>query len=273
MGREVRKTLNPQQMSVLKSLRKGNLGFSKHSRYRMTKDEWKIVRDYKSAKIETEPININGSRVLVIGDLHEPFCLEGYREHCIYVYNKYNCDSVVFIGDVIDNHYSSYHETDPDGLGGGQELDFAIDKIAFWVESFPVATVLIGNHDRIIARKAFSSGIPKKWIRDYNEVLDAPYWNFVESIDIGDVTYQHGEGGTARTRMKKDLRSTVQGHLHTQAYIEWAAGANFRIFGMQVGCGIDKDSYAMAYGKNFPKPFISCAVVINGQPIIEPMDL
>lgn len=44
---------------------------------------------------------------------------------------------------------------------------------------------------------------------------------------------------------------------------------------MQVGCGIDRNSYAMAYGKNFPKPFISCAVVLNDgkTPILEPMEL
>lgn len=42
---------------------------------------------------------------------------------------------------------------------------------------------------------------------------------------------------------------------------------------MQVGCGIDKTSYAMAYGKNFRKPIISCGVVIEGNPYIEMMNL
>ena len=216
-----------------------------------------------------------GNRVLVIGDLHEPFCLDGYLEHCIDVYNKYNCNKVVFIGDVIDNHYSSYHETDPDGLGGGEELDFAINKLSRWVDAFPKATVIIGNHDRIIARKAFSSGIPKKWIRNYNEVLDAPEWDFVESMMLDDVLYIHGEGGTARTKMKKELHSVVQGHLHTQLYLEYIVGTNFKIFGVQTGCGIDKDSYAMAYGKNFPKPAIACSVILDDGtlPILEPMKL
>ena len=26
------------------------------------------------------------------------------------------------IGDIVDNHYASYHETSPDGLGGQDEL-------------------------------------------------------------------------------------------------------------------------------------------------------
>ena len=55
------------------------------------------------------------SRVLVIGDLHTPFDYEPYFEHCIAVYDKYECNRVVFIGDCVDNHYSSYNETDADG--------------------------------------------------------------------------------------------------------------------------------------------------------------
>lgn len=215
------------------------------------------------------------NRVLVVGDLHEPFCLDAYLEHCIYVYSKYNCNRVVFIGDVIDNHYSSYHEVDPDGLGGGDELDLAVKRLSRWVKAFPVADIMIGNHDRIIARKAFSSGIPKKWIKEYKEVLNAPEWNFTESIIIDNVLYQHGEGGTARSKMRKELISTVQGHLHTQGYIDFQVGRNYKIFGAQIGCGIDKDAYAMAYGKNFGKPFISCLVVLNSGtlPILEPMEL
>jgi hypothetical protein len=46
----------------------------------------------------------------------------------------------------------------------------------------------------------------------------------------------HGEGGTARTKAKNDMQSTVQGHIHTSAYVDWMVGNSFKIFGMQVGC-------------------------------------
>jgi hypothetical protein len=44
---------------------------------------------------------------------------------------------------------------------------------------------------------------------------------------------------------------------------------------MQVGCGIDRDSHAMAYGRVYKKPVISCGVVLeNGTfPIVIPMNL
>jgi metallophosphoesterase superfamily enzyme len=211
------------------------------------------------------------SRVLVIGDLHEPFCLDGYLEHCIQTYKDYNCNRVVFIGDIIDNHYSSYHESDPDGLSGGDELGLAISKISKWYRAFPTAEIIIGNHDRLIMRKAFSGGIPKVWIKEYKDVLNTPNWWFTDKTEIDDVQYIHGEGGTASTKCRADMQSTVQGHLHTQCYVNHYVGANFRIFGMQVGCGIDHDSYAMGYAKRGKKPAIACGVVLGGQTAINIM--
>ena len=209
--------------------------------------------------------NKDVSRVLVVGDLHAPFTLEGYLDHCIDTYRNFNCNTVVFIGDIIDNHYASYHETDPDGLSGGDELSLAVKQIAPWYEAFPNATVIVGNHDRMIQRKAFSSSVPKEWIKPYNEVLGTPTWEWKDRHVIDDVQYIHGEGGTARTRCRADLMSTVQGHLHTQCYTDWVVGAKFKLFGMQVGCGIDFASYAMAYAKRGKKPAIGCGVIIGGK--------
>ena len=203
------------------------------------------------------------TRVLVVGDLHCPFDLDGYLDFCKDMYARHNCNRVVFIGDIIDNHYSSYHESDPDGYGGGKELERAIDRVQKWYTTFPHADVLIGNHDRIIMRKAFSSAIPKAWVKSYNEVLGTS-WNWAERIEIDGVQYVHGEGGTARTKAKNDMQSTVQGHIHTQCYTEWMVGRNFRIFGMQVGCGVDHESYAAAYARHYKKQAIGCGVVING---------
>ena len=208
------------------------------------------------------------SRILVIGDIHEPFCLDSYLEFCKEQYAVHNCNQVVFIGDIIDNHYSSFHVSDPDGMGGGQELDLAIDKVAKWYEAFPVATVLIGNHDRIIMRKAFDSAVPARWIKEYNDVLETPNWVWTDRAVFDGVQYVHGEGGTARTKAKNDMMSTVQGHIHTQAYVEWMVGRNFKVFGMQVGAGVDGDSYAAAYAKNFKKQAIACGVVIGGHTAI-----
>ena len=214
-----------------------------------------------------ENITRDERRILIIGDVHLPFCHNGYLDFCVDVYNRHNCNQVIFIGDIIDNHYASYHETSPDGLGGGDELQYAINQVKAWSDAFPIADVIIGNHDRIIMRKAFSSAIPKEWIKSYNEVLGTN-WNWVERIVYDDVQYVHGEGGTARTKAKNDMMSTVQGHIHTQAYTEWMVGNKFKIFGMQVGCGIDRSSYSMSYARAYKKQAIGCGVVIGGHTAI-----
>lgn len=219
-------------------------------------------------KINFEFFNQKESRVLVVGDLHCPFDLESYFDHVVQTYERYNCNRVVFIGDVIDNHYSSYHETDANGMGGAQELELAIQRLSRYYHRFPDADVLIGNHDRLIMRKAQSSQVPAKWIKSYKDVLETPGWRFVEELEIDGVLYTHGEGGTAKTKCRADLQSTVQGHLHTQAYTEYFVGRNTRIFGTQVGCGIDAKSYAMGYAKAGKKPAIGCAVVIGGRTAI-----
>lgn len=217
----------------------------------------------------------NPDNILVIGDLHAPFTLPKYLKFCREQQEIHDCGTVIFIGDIIDNHYSSYHESDPDGYGAGEELDRAIDMIADWYHTFPKATVIIGNHDRLVYRKAYSSGVSKKWIREYKDVLNTSGWDFVENIELFDINFNHGEGGTARNRMKTELQSQVQGHLHTQLYVDYAVGANFIVFGMQVSCGVDIKSYAMAYGKNYKKSAIGCGVVLNKGtlPIAIPMKM
>ena len=225
-----------------------------NNRYRLKPDEEALLLNYRKHKT---------NNILCIGDLHEPFCLDAYLDFCIEQYATHECDEVVFIGDIIDNHYSSYHENSSDAMGGADELEMAIMRIARWYKAFPQATVVIGNHDRMIMRKAQSSLIPTKWIKSYKEVLEVPNWTFTERYVKHNVQFIHGEAGTARTKCRADMMNTVQGHLHTQCYTEHYVGQNYRVYGVQTGCGINHESYAMAYAKAGKKPAIGCAVIKN----------
>jgi len=275
---------------------KFNLNLNNKKRYRLSKDqELQLIGDYVTDELKKTGVvkivkNLYQSKsyrkfepfltgdpdnILFIGDIHAPFDLDNYVDFCYKQQKKYNCGTVVFIGDVIDNHFSSYHESDPDGYGAGEELDRAINRLNDYYHTFPKATVIIGNHDRLVYRKAFSAGVSKRWIRDYKDVLDTPNWDFVESIELFGVNVNHGEGGTAKNRIKKELQSQIQGHLHSEFYVEYLVGAKFIIFGMQVGCGVDNKAYAMAYGKNYKKPAIGCGVLLEkGKlPLVIPMDM
>lgn len=215
-----------------------------------------------------ENLNKKERRILIIGDLHAPFVLPEYLEHCKQTYANYNCNQVIFIGDILDNHAFSYHEPDPDGLSPGSELKMAKKFIKDWYHAFPIADVLIGNHDRMASRKAMTGGVPSAWIKSYNDVLGTPKWNWVETIVYDNVLYEHGEGGQAKTKAKNNMMSSVCGHTHTEAYTMWFVGKKFRVFGMQVGCGVDSKSYAAAYARNFKKQAIGCGVVIGGHTAI-----
>lgn len=232
----------------------------KQYRPRLNKEAYKLISG-------------GGERILIIGDLHAPFIRKGYFEFCCNIYDKYNCNKVIFIGDCIDSHFSSFHDTDPDGLSGSEELRLAKLDIKKWYKKFPNAKVCLGNHDLIPQRKAFNAGIVSSWVKTVGEVLDTPKWEYAEKFIINEILFTHGTGRKARQRAKADLISVVQGHYHSESYLEFYVGQKYKIFAMQIGCGVDDQSYAMAYGKNFAKNHINCGVIINGMPILEYMDL
>jgi hypothetical protein len=75
--------------------------------------------------------------------------------------------------------------------------------------------------------------------------------------------------------MKQDLINVVSGHYHSQSYIDYIVGRSYRLFACQVGCGINDKSFAFAYGKQFAKCHINCAIIKDeGKlPILEYMDI
>ena len=206
--------------------------------------------------------------VLFIGDIHEPFCKDGYLEFCKKQYDRFDCTEVIFAGDIVDNHAQSFHDSDADGMSAIEELILAIKKLQNWYKVFPKATVLLGNHDRIIARKLFKVGVSQRWMKPLGEVLEVPNWNFVEEYINNGILYVHGEGGTARKKAQQEMMSVCQGHLHSEGYVEFLNGG--RNFALQVGCGIDFSSYAFAYAKRDKKPILSCAVILDKSPILIP---
>ena len=241
---------------------------NKTNRYRLTAKEEANLLEMR-AKAEK-------SRVLVIGDIHLPFERKDYLQFCIDTYKEYQCNRVVFIGDIIDNNYSSFHSNDPDGIGGGTELEMVIEQVKDWYNAFPDAEICIGNHDAIIMRKAFDSGVPAIWIKEFNDVLKTPNWQWVTDTYIDGVRYVHGhKSSKARTAARRDMVSTVTGHFHTDFYIDYMFGKTRAIFAMAVGCGIDDSAYAFAYAAGGKKNAIGCGVVLNGgeTPILVKMNL
>lgn len=211
------------------------------------------------------------SRVLVIGDPHEPVCHPGYRAFCRDLGRRFKTNKTVIIGDICDHHAISFHAANPQCPGPDDEYLLTKQKMKLWHKSFPNAIITIGNHDARVVRLAESVNIPAKYLRDYNEVWKTPTWKWVDDIVIDGVFYFHGTGRggmyPAFNAMKDNLMSTVMGHCHAQAGIKWRANPTQRTFGMDVGCGIDVSAYQFAYGKHMrSRPILSAGVVLNGTP-------
>lgn len=218
--------------------------------------------------------------ILIIGDLHCPFEQKGYLEHCQQVYKDFDCDEVVFIGDLIDNHAISYHEHDPNGKSPYDEYELAVKKLKKWYEAFPVAKVCIGNHDALAMRKIYTAGLPLNWLKSLEQILEAPAdYKFDMHHEIDGVLYTHGTGVSGDAGAMKiatqNRQSAVIGHLHSISNIKYSASYRDLIFAMTVGCGIDYKQYAFNYGKDIPaKPIVSCGVVLKGAiPILIPQAL
>ena len=238
-----------------------------------------------SSKLEistvSNPINIinsnNVGNILVVGDLHAPFILDGYLDWVHDLSKEYKTKHTIMIGDIIDGHSWSYHESDVDGMSVGHELEAAIKQLKLAYKLFPNADVTLGNHDLLIARKAKTAGLSQRFIRDFREVIDAPKtWNFGYQFKYDNVNYIHGSTGNAFTRAKESRTSTVQGHLHSQAFLQYSVSEKDAIFGLQIGCGLDHNKYAFEYAKPMPKkPVISAGLVLEGGslPILRLMKL
>ena len=246
---------------------------------RLAKELFRNVERYNEGWVEPY-LDGDPDNVLVIGDPHEPFTKEGYLEFCRKIQEEYDCGIVVHIGDAVDNHAVSYHEKDPEGMSAGDEFNLALERMKRWYYTFPNVKVCIGNHDALPFRKAFSAGLPKTWLKTYQELLQSPptwEWDFVHQVN--GVIYQHGTGLSgemaAINAARENRQSTVIGHLHTVMNTRFLASYKDLIFGVTVGCGIDHEKYAFAYGKqNTRKPVVACAVILDGKlPINIPMPI
>ena len=215
--------------------------------------------------------------VLVIGDLHAPFQREDALRH-IKKMMKLKPDFVVFLGDLFDNHYHSFHETDPDGLSANQEYKKAYKFIQELHDLIPNALVCTGNHDALINRKAFKAGITKKWIKTLPEMFNLDGWDFKDYHRIGDFIFTHGLGQQALSRSENLGLSVVQGHYHNKFDVTAIYDANVHgnvRYAVNGGCLIDSKAYAFAYGKFGAVNKMGLTIIedIYNKPVIKQFEL
>jgi len=221
--------------------------------------------------------------VLVIGDTHCPGMLPQYPKFLERVKKEYKCDTVVHIGDCCDNAAISFHDKHPGLSSASEEYKKAKKQVLELWKRFPKLILLTGNHDALTERQATAAGLLPEWIRDFNSMWFTPGWKVIPRfgyIEIDNVRYEHGDAGktgqfaavkTSRAR----FQSVVSGHCHSESGCWWTCNGNAKVFGMNVGTGVDHHLLQFEYGQKFTaKPMVGCGVVLQGKlPIFIPMDL
>lgn len=211
------------------------------------------------------------NRILVSGDKHNPVCHPGYLAFCQDLYEEFDCNLHIDIGDVVDWHAISFHAPEPECPGPVDEYELTRLKVAEWYKAFPKTLVCIGNHDCRPQRLAKTAHIPERFLKDYNTLWGTPKWKWDYSWLIDDVYYCHGAGTSgvhpAWNKSGRMLMSVVMGHRHARSGIKWRVNPLKRIFALDTGCGIDNDAFQFVYGRECDdKPILSAAVIIDGEP-------
>lgn len=220
-------------------------------------------------------------RILVIPDLHCPFHHVDAFKFLDAVNEKYKPDKVVCLGDEIDGHTISFHDTDPDiPFSPSSELDKAIYHLKDMYVIFPKMDILESNHGSLIYRRAKHHGIPRSAFKDWGTILEAPKgWNwhfelFLQASNGSDIYFTHGLSANALSNSLNRSMNFVQGHHHSRFEIQYWSNGLHTYWGVTAGCLIDAKSMAFSYGKTFPKkPLLGCLMILDGVPVLIPMIL
>ncbi len=229
-------------------------------------------------------INASRKRALIISDLHIPYHHPDAFKFLAAIKDKYlEKNSVIInLGDELDKHAISFHQSDSELFSAGDELEKAKEIIHMkggLHELFPKMNLCESNHGSLVYRKAKHHGIPLEYFRSYSEILETPKWAWHEDIVLktkrGPVYITHGKSGIYGKLCKEEGMSCIQGHYHSKFEITWHKTKASERFNCFAGCLIDRQSMAFAYARNsIPKAVLGVAILSReGYPRLIKMDI
>ena len=216
--------------------------------------------------------------ILLISDLHAPYHHPDTMEFLQEAKKKYKPTRVICVGDEADKHAMSFHDSDPDLPSAGDELKKAIHALTPLYKMFPKMDLVDSNHGSMVYRKGKHHGIPRKYLRDYGEVLEAPkgwVWHNDLVVKLPRRQKLYVTHGVRKDGMKLAQQlgmCTVQGHFHTEFNIKYSSSPTQLYWSMQIGCSIDDKALAFHYNKTTAiRPIIGHGIILDGIPKLLPM--
>jgi len=239
-----------------------------------------VVLRTPSNDIHFKDTGEDNSRILLISDLHIPYHHTDALEFLAHLKAKYKPTRVICLGDELDKHSLSFHDSDPDLFSAGDELKASLPVIAKLRSLFPTMDILESNHGSLVYRKANHCGIPRQYIKTYNEVLGVDdKWKWWHDMTItlpnGNKCYlHHGKSNNVTKTSQAMSMCSVAGHYHETFKIEYWANPTSLYWAMQCACLIDDSKYAFNYNNcNLKRPIVGTGLIIESMPVLEPMVL
>jgi len=212
--------------------------------------------------------------VLIISDLHFPNAHPDWYGFLNAIKENYKPDIVVNVGDEVDGHRWSFHDSEEALPSADKELQDAIEEIQHLRTLWPKMFLCESNHGSLIYRRLKHMGVPIRSLRSLKDLYETPLWSWSHEIVLethqGNVTVVHGKTGAYNKLSMEHGTSSIQGHFHAKFELTWQASTERTIFNMLVGCLVDRDSLAFNYGKNIVKKPIMGVGWINelGEPAL-----
>lgn len=217
---------------------------------------------------------------IFISDTHFPYQHRDALDFIDAVINEYSILENYHVGDVVDHHFSSFHEVEPGTLSAEEEFSQSYDCIQELNEICGGAlTVTVGNHDEIPVRKAKAAGLAREAIKDYNSLYDVD-WDWTDKAyikgDSGDkILITHSISTSTKNNAQNFSHCSVQGHYHHEYCIQYAGDTEVLRWAMTVGCLIDPKHPAFNYSSRqvLKRPVLGLGCEVEGRPILVPMRL
>jgi hypothetical protein len=103
-------------------------------------------------------------RIIVISDMHIPYHHPDTFKFLKALDKTFNATRIINIGDEVDAHGISFHDSDPDLLSPGDELRAAQKELKTLVKIFPKMDLVHSNHGSLLYRRGKAGGIPRHYL-------------------------------------------------------------------------------------------------------------
>ena len=218
--------------------------------------------------------------ILTISDQHMPYQHPDMFIFLAAIKKKYKPTLIVNMGDSVDCHALSFHDSDSDLPSAGDELKRAITCIKQMEKMFPTMITIDSNHGSLAERKFKHHGIPMKYLATPQQIYGvSDKWTWQNDLTVKlpngqDCYFAHGMVKQGVKLASQRGVNTVQGHFHTDFRIDYIGNPSDLLFSMQVGCMIDSKALAFAYDKlNLNRPIIGTGLIIDSKPHLVAMVL